>query len=99
MQPHREFQSPFIPVHVIGSNREIQLQRAAMPRIIEGESEDPKKIQPRTTLIRVGLDQDPKDIYKLYEEEVPRSGVRLYHSYRHYLSHLVPNLYQLLLSM
>ena len=28
--------SPFIPVHVPGSNREIQLQRAAMPRILPG---------------------------------------------------------------
>jgi hypothetical protein len=73
---------PFIPVHVEGTNREIQLQRAAMPRIIEEDSEDPKKIQPRTKLLRVGLDQEPKDIYKLYEEEVPRSGVRVYQSYQ-----------------
>src|SRR5215216_4327014 len=73
---------PFIPVHVNGSNREIQLQRAAMPRIIEDDSEDPKKIQPRTKLLRVGLDQEPKDIYKLYEEEVPRSGVRIFQSYQ-----------------
>jgi hypothetical protein len=74
---------PFIPVHVTGSNREIQLQRAAMPRIIEEVSEDPEKIKirPRTKLLRVGLDQEPKDIYKLYEEEVPRSGVRIYQSY------------------
>jgi hypothetical protein len=72
---------PFIPVHVNGSNREIQLQRAAMPRIIEEDSEAPKKIQPRTKLLRFGLDQEPKDIYKLYEEEVPRSGIRVYQSY------------------
>ena len=62
---------PFIPVHILGSNREIQLQRAAMPRIIEEDSEDPKKIQPRTKLLRFGLDQEPKAIYKIYEEEVP----------------------------
>jgi hypothetical protein len=73
---------PFIPVHVKDSNREIQLQRAAMPRIIKGDSEEPKKIQPRTKLLRVGLDQEPKNTYKLYEEEVPRSGVRVYQSYQ-----------------
>ena len=42
-----------------------------MPRIIEGDREGPKKIQPRTKLLRFGLDQEPKNIYKLYEEEVP----------------------------
>jgi len=74
---------PFIPVHVKDSNREIQLQRAAMPRIIEGDSEELKrKIRPRTKLLRVGLDQEPKDTYKLYEEEVPRSGVSIYQSYQ-----------------
>ena len=52
-----------------------------MPRIIEGDREGPKKIQPRTKLLRFGLDQEPKNIYKLYEEEVPRSGVRVYQSY------------------
>ena len=69
---------PFIPVHFKGSNREIQLQRAAMPRIFEEDSEHPKKIQPRTKLLRFGLDQEPKEIYKINEEEVPRSGVRVY---------------------
>jgi hypothetical protein len=76
---------PFIPVHVPGSNREIQLQRAAIPRIIEGDREDPKKIgkkiEPRTKLLRVGLDQDSMDTYTVFEEEVPRSGVRVYQSY------------------
>ena len=28
---------PFIPVHVDGNNREIQLQRAALPRILDGD--------------------------------------------------------------
>lgn len=76
---------PFIPVHVPGSNREIQLQRAAMPRIIEGDK-DPnktgKKIEPRTKLLRAGLDPEPNGIYTIFEEEVPRSGVRVYQSYQ-----------------
>jgi hypothetical protein len=76
---------PFIPVHVPGTNREIQLQRAAMPRIIE-EDKDPektgKKIEPRTKLLRVGLDPQPNGIYTIFEEEVPRSGVRIYQSYK-----------------
>ena len=32
---------PFIPVHVARQHREIQLQRAAMPRIIEGDPDPP----------------------------------------------------------
>ena len=53
-----------------------------MPRIIGEDTEYPKKVQPRTKLLRFGLDQEPKDIYKLYEEEVPRSGVRVYQRYQ-----------------
>ncbi len=73
---------PFVPVHVKDNNREIQLQRAAMPRIIEGDRELPKKIRPRSKLLRVGLDQEPKAAYKLFEEEVSRAGVRVYQSYQ-----------------
>lgn len=73
---------PFVPVHVKESNREIQLQRAAMPRIIKGDSELPKKIRPRSKLLRVGLDQEPRVAYKLYEEEVPRAGVRVYQAFQ-----------------
>lgn len=73
---------PFVPVHVKDNNREIQLQRAAMPLIIEGDSEPPKKIRPRSKLLRVGLDQEPKAAYKLFEEEVLRAGVRVYQSYQ-----------------
>ena len=50
---------PFLPVHVEGSNREIQLQRAAMPRILEGDPNPPQKVQPRTVLLRQGLDLTP----------------------------------------
>ena len=51
---------PFIPVHVANDNREIQLQRASMPRTV---GDDPqalpqalRKVKPRTTLLRQGLD-------------------------------------------
>lgn len=50
---------PFVPVHLEGDNREIQLQRAAMPRILEGGPKPPKKVRPRTVLLREGLDKQP----------------------------------------
>jgi hypothetical protein len=63
---------PMIPVHVAGDNRETQLQRAAMLRIIEGDP--PVPVEPRTSLLRVGLDEVPQVGYLLHEEEVPRAG-------------------------
>lgn len=72
---------PFIPVHVDGSNREIQLQRAAMPRIIEGDPK-PAKIEPRTALLREGLEETPAEHYFLHEEEVSRAGTRIFHAYQ-----------------
>ena len=69
---------PFIPVHVEGSVRETQLQRAALPRILEGAPNSPGKVRPRTTLLRQNL---PK-AYFIHEEEVPRAGVVVSHSYQ-----------------
>jgi hypothetical protein len=67
---------PFVPVHVPGDVREIQLQRAAQPRILEGDPDPiPAKVRPRTSLVRHGLDAG--QAYFLHEEEVPRSGVRV----------------------
>jgi hypothetical protein len=68
---------PFVPVRVAGSSREIQLQRAAMPRILEGDPDPPAKVRPRTTLLREGLDRTPAEPYFVHEEEVPRAGVRV----------------------
>jgi len=65
---------PFLPVHVEGGNREVQLQRAAMPRILEGDPNPPQKVQPRTVLLRQGLDLTPAQPYFIHEEEVPRAG-------------------------
>jgi hypothetical protein len=73
---------PFVPVHVPGSNREIQLQRAAMPRILEGDPDPPAKVRPRTTLLREGLDGTPPEPYFVHEEEVPRAGVRVAQAYQ-----------------
>ncbi|TDD89278.1 hypothetical protein [Actinomadura rubrisoli] len=61
---------PFIPVHVPGDNREVQLQRAAMPSVVDG-----KPVRPRTTLLRTGYDLGRQ--YFVNEEEVPRTGTRL----------------------
>jgi hypothetical protein len=64
---------PFIPVHVPGSNRDVRLQRAAMPRRIDGMPI--AKIRPRTSLLREGLDLG--QAYFVNEEEVPRAGTLL----------------------
>jgi hypothetical protein len=65
---------PFLPVHVEGSNRETQLQRAAMPRILEGGPAAPPPVQPHTALLRQGLDESVPQPYFVFEEEVPRAG-------------------------
>ena len=72
---------PFLPVHVDGSNREIQLQRAAMPRVLDGATGPPAKVQPRTVLLRQGLDRTPAQTYVVHEEEVPRAGARLFQTF------------------
>jgi hypothetical protein len=72
---------PFVPTHVPGSNREVQIQRAAMPRILQNNpDETPDKIRPRTTLLQLGLKD--RAAYFVHEEEIPRSGVRVKESYQ-----------------
>jgi len=71
---------PFIPAHIKGSNREIQLQRAAMPRILEGKQGNPDKIRPRTSLLQEGL-KDHK-AYFIHEEEIPRAGILVEQSFQ-----------------
>ncbi|HET8922519.1 MAG TPA: hypothetical protein VFN26_05935 [Candidatus Acidoferrum sp.] len=68
---------PFIPVHVPGNNRQIQLQRAALPRVLEGDTNPPVKVQPRTVLLREGLDHTSAQTYFIHQEEVSRAGARL----------------------
>lgn len=62
---------PFIPVHVEGQNREVQLRRAALLRTLKGDSDTPK-IEPRGRMLRQGLDEGKP--YYIFEEEVPRAG-------------------------
>jgi hypothetical protein len=74
---------PFIPVHVPGDIRQTQLQRARMPRLLPGGPPgSAASVEPRTSLLRVGLDQAAPFAYFLHEEEVPRVGVRLVQSFR-----------------
>lgn len=80
---------PFVAIHLGTKGRAIQLQRASMPRSIEGKH---LPIRPRTQLLREGLGNPSKEAlapyvhpeadeqtapYYLHEEEVPRSGVRI----------------------
>lgn len=69
---------PFIPVHVDGSSRETQLQRAALPRFLDGDPGPPEKVRPRTPLLRHNLPR----AYYVYEEEVPRAGVVVRQGYQ-----------------
>jgi hypothetical protein len=73
---------PFMPVHVDGSNREIQLQRSKMLRLIDGDHRAPEPIAPRTSLLREGLDESPRRPYLLHEEEVLRAGIRVTQSFQ-----------------
>ncbi len=71
---------PFIPVHEPGSKRQIRLQRATLPRILEGDTETPAPVRPRSVLLREGVDANLA--YFIHEEEVPRSGVIVTHRYQ-----------------
>jgi hypothetical protein len=68
---------PFIPVHVPNNNREVQLQRAAMPRVLVGAPPPPVKVPPLTMTLREGLDAVPAKTYFIHEEEVPRAGAKV----------------------
>lgn len=66
---------PFIAVHTGEDDRSVRLQRAAMPHAVGGEP-----VEPRTELLRVGLDVPPPRTplaYYVNEEEVPQAGSRL----------------------
>jgi hypothetical protein len=79
---------PFVPVYKKNSNREIQLQRASMLRIIEQDPIEPVKIKPQTSVLREGLENENPDgtanplAYFINEEEVPRSGVTVSQSFQ-----------------
>ena len=72
---------PFIPVHLDGDTREVQLQRAAMPRFLKNDPNPfPDKVRPRTSLLMEGL--EAKLPFYVYEEEIPRDGVVVYQSFQ-----------------
>jgi len=74
---------PFTPVHIKNNNRETQLQRASMLRIIAGDGETAVKIKPQTSILREGLEAEPEALpYYIHEEEVPRAGVRVFQSFQ-----------------
>src|SRR5215217_5291210 len=68
---------PFLPVHRDGDTREIQLQRAAMH-----DPDRPRKVRPRTALLRQGLDEVEAKAYFVHEEEVPRAGALVTQSFQ-----------------
>jgi hypothetical protein len=67
---------PFLAVRATGSQREIELQRGAMPRLVPGDPRGPVPVPPRTALLRAGLDRSPPEPYFVHEEAVPRAGRR-----------------------
>ena len=72
---------PFIARHKPGSNREIRLQRAALPRLGDGLPGSP--VEPRGRLMRTGLDGVAiRQVYFVHEEEVPRAGVTVTRRFR-----------------
>jgi hypothetical protein len=75
---------PFIATRKPGSNREVRLQRASMPRLTDAD--DKSIIRPRGRILRVGLDPaDPaeqKKPYFVHEEEVPRAGAIVTRKYQ-----------------
>ena len=71
---------PFVPEHVPNNNRQIQLRRAATPRYPFDLTPDFKRVRPRTTLLREGLDANKP--YYIHEEEVPRAGMRVAELYQ-----------------
>ena len=72
---------PFVPVHVPGSNRQVQLPRSAMPRIMPGLATEP--VQPRAALLREGRDgPGGAQPYFLFEEEVGRVGTVVTQSFQ-----------------
>jgi len=73
---------PFLPVHKSGSTRETQLQRGAMLRMVGNDPANFKPVEPRTSVMRPGLDEMPKKPYFVHEEEVPRAGVHVAVAYQ-----------------
>ena len=70
---------PLIPQHKSGSSDQVNFQRATLPRIMENKDIDhtdaANYVQPRTKIMREGLDYATPSTYQIYEEEIPRAGI------------------------
>jgi hypothetical protein len=73
---------PFLSVRKVGSQRQTLLQRGSMLRFIEGEAGRPRRITPRSAILREGLDGAAPQPYFLGDEEVPRAGVQVTRGFR-----------------
>jgi len=73
---------PFVPVHMPSDIRQIQLQRAGLPRIVVGGPPQLGKVQPRTMLLREGLDLEDPQSYFVHEEEIPSKGTQVAQAYQ-----------------
>jgi len=69
---------PFMAVKDPHSDREIRLQRAAMPRLVKETMIG--IVEPRGEILRAGLDQNQP--YFINEEEVPRVGTTIIRSFQ-----------------
>jgi hypothetical protein len=70
--------APPVPPPMAAAVRQVQLQRAAMPRVLPGTPPPPaEKVQPQTMLLREGLDLPVPTTYFIHEEEVPRAGAQV----------------------
>jgi hypothetical protein len=71
---------PFIPVRIDNSRRDVQLQRAAMPRL--NDHIPNTVVEPRGVLLRTGLDLNEPEPYFINEEEVRRVGLIVTQSFQ-----------------
>ncbi len=69
---------PFLPVHIPGSIRAVDLQLAQMVEHGEDDSQAITTIEPKTNL----LHHKENEIYRIKEEEVPRAGIFVSRSYQ-----------------
>jgi hypothetical protein len=78
---------PFLPIHLPGQNRAVQLQRASMPRWFNKAF---SQVRPLTSILREGMKNDPAAAdqlyvnvsdeiqdapYYIFDEEAPRRGI------------------------
>ncbi len=77
---------PFIPQTDPNNSNRIDLRRATLPRVMEGKDipydEGQNFVEPRTKILREGLDQSNPEGYVILSEEIPRSGIYVTRSFQ-----------------